>query len=66
MDKILINLIVSHGHVNFSSEVAIALRVADVPDNYVDCVCVQTETVLRQSLQEIIRPVLMINKCVRT
>ena len=66
MEKILINLIVSHGHIDFSSEVTFALRVADVPDNYVEGVCVQTETILRQSLQEIIRLVLMINKCVRT
>ena len=54
MGKFLINLIDSPGHVDFSSEVTAALRV-----------CVQTETVLRQSLQELIKPVLMINKCDR-
>ena len=58
MDKILINLIVSHGHVDFSSEFTATLRVTDgalVVDNYVE---------FKLKLPYI-RPVLMINKCDR-
>jgi elongation factor 2 len=64
-DRYLINLIDTPGHVDFTGKVTRALRAADGTIVLVDAVeeiMAQTEILLRQALEQRVRPVLFINK----
>ncbi len=61
----LINLVDTPGHLDFSGKVTRALRLVDgviVVVDAVEEIVTQSETVLRQALQEGVKPVLFINK----
>ena len=64
-EEFLINLIDTHGHVDFGGNVTRAMRAIDgtfVLVCAVEGIMPQTETVLKQALRERVKPVLFINK----
>jgi elongation factor 2 len=61
----LIHLIDTPGHIDFSSHVTRGLRLTDgaiIVVDVIEGIMVQTETVSRQAMDELVRPVLFVNK----
>ncbi|MHA2234814.1 MAG: GTP-binding protein [Candidatus Thorarchaeota archaeon] len=61
----LINLVDTPGHIDFSSHVTRGLRLTDgavIVVDVIEGIMVQTETVTRQAMIELVRPVLFVNK----
>ncbi|MFX1276706.1 MAG: GTP-binding protein [Promethearchaeota archaeon] len=64
-ESFLINLVDTPGHLDFSGKVTRALRLIDgviVVVDAVEEIIAQSETVIKQALQEGVRPILFINK----
>src|SRR5271157_4803503 len=64
-EDLLVNLVDTPGHVDFSGKVTRALRLIDTAIVVVDSVegvMIQTEHVVRQALENAVRPLLYINK----